>query len=251
MSIDNLKYLSEATINDLHINISKNLERYKNGDFDDYVEAGGWDINLSLKVDFSPLENLDAGGGADSEVRNSLLVWNSLHGMSSSLACEDRIWTRLTHVECLEYARDRWLKNVSDDNLIKSIDTHFFANTQTKYRDDNAISRLWWNAYIAKMACPSDQKNALEYILKTADIRSNYIERPKTVSRPVIAAAIIRIMMKDGWLVSKEIHYREFMKELNLYGGGILFEIMGADEIDSLMELCVSKAKLYVNELAA
>lgn len=251
MGIDNLKYLSEATITDLHSNISKNKERYLNGDFIDCMEAGGWGINLSLKVDLSPLEDLDAGRGADAELKNSLLVWNSLHALSPSLACEDRVWSRLTHVECLEYTRGRWLKNVAKEKLVNTIDAHFFADSQTKYRDDNAISRLWWNAYIAKIAMPSDQKDALECILKTADLRKDFIERRRTVSRPDIAAAIIRIMLKDEWITSKELHHREFMKELNLYGGGVLFEIISPDEIDKLMEICAEKAKSLAKDIAA
>lgn len=158
MSKEKLKYLSQITIDNLYANVEDNLERYVAGDFKDIAQQGGWDIELSLEVDLAPLKNLVMEKNAAAEIANTLLVWNTLHELLPSLACEDRIWTRLTHLECLEYSRYRWLSGQPEEKQTDVIKTHFFANTQTRYRDDNAISRLWWNAYIAKLAAPRQQE---------------------------------------------------------------------------------------------
>lgn len=121
---------------------------------------------------------------------------------------------------------------------MESVRTHFFANTQTKCRDDNAVGRLWWNAYIASMAMPHDHEGALRALLKTADIRSNVVERTWMTSRPKIAAGILRIIIRKAAITETELAFREFMKRVNKRGGGVLFELMDDRELDSFMDAC-------------
>lgn len=238
-----LMCLSEKTANYLFENISENIERYKSGNFDDLAIEYGWSVELQTRVDFEPLKGLDGSSGQDSEVKNALLVWESLKDLTPGMACENRIWARITHLEGLKYSRERWLITNSDETVIKSVKDHFFADTRTKWRDDNAISRLWWVAYVANLAQPENQKLALQQILSKADIRSNFIERSRISSRPKFAAGILRAMMNDSWIVDKEINYRTFMKELNKYGGGLLFEAWPDYDVDKFISQCASKAK--------
>ena len=188
---------------------------------------------------------LDPQVTPESEVKNSLLVWNVFSKLTPSLASEDRIWTRLTHLEGLAFARDRWLtgKTKERSTAVAAIKKHFFAGTQTKRRDDNAISRLWWNAYIAKLVAPDSQEQALKALLKTADIRQAVIERPRTASRLSLTAGIVRAMDRDPWLTKAESNFREFIKVVNKFGGGELFEVMGSEEIDALIDDCSARAK--------
>lgn len=240
-----IKYLSQQASDYLYDSIKNNLDLYKNGDFQELADGVGKSIDLSVNADLSPLKGLVAKNDTESEIQNSMLVWNALNMLNPSLACENRLWSRLSHVECLEYARGRWL-NVDendDDKIVQDISTHFFANTLTKYRDDNAIARLWWNAYIAKLASPDNQEEALRIILKRADIRSNFIERSRTVSRAPIASGVVRIMLSNSWLTDHEINYREFMKELNKLGGGKVFELWDDQRVDEFMDICFSSAK--------
>lgn len=240
-----IKYLSQQASDFLYDSVKNNLDLYKNGDFQELADGVGKSISLSVNADLSSLAGLVVKNDTESEIQNSMLVWNTLNMLKPSLACENRLWSRLTHVECLEYVRGRWL-NVNekdDDKLVKDISTHFFANTLTKYRDDNAISRLWWNAYIAKLASPDNQEEALRIILKRADIRSNFIERSRTVSRSPIASGIVRIMLFNTWLTDHEDNFREFMKELNKLGGGKVFELWSDQRIDEFMEICFTSAK--------
>lgn len=244
MPQESLKYLSLQTADNLRDSVRENLQRYTSGDFTDLVEKGGWSIDLSLRVDLDPLRDLAKAKDADAEIENTILVWRALSSLPPSLACENRLWTRLTHVECLEYARARWLDvTAEDDQIEKRVVTHFFASSQTRYRDDNAISRLWWNAFIAKLAAPDNHEAAIRAILKTADIRSNFIERPRTSSRPVIGAAIVKSLLSESWLTEKEIHFREFMKVLNRLGGGKVFEFWSSGKVDDFITRCLAIAQ--------
>jgi len=245
MAKEPLKYLSNKVSEELYDTVEDNLERYLTGDFESLLSAGGWSIELSLNIDLSVLNNMVTEKGADAEIENTLLIWSCLNKLSPSLACENRLWTRLTHVECLDYSRARWLSSSvkSNSDRVASIKSHFFANTQTRCRDDNAIGRLWWNALIAKMASPHNHQEAISMILKTADIRSGIIERSRTASRPVVAAAIVRKMMEDDWIIATERNFRDFMVALNRLGAGKVFEYWSESEMSSFMARCVLMAR--------
>lgn len=250
MTIGRLKYIAEATLHDIDSSVEANLERYVDGTFEDLASNNGWSIELNLDVDLGALEKLDPDVSPASEIENSLMVWEALPNLTPGLASEERIWTRLAHLEGLSFARRRWLsgKDFSKDKeaLADAVRRHFFADTQTKRRDDNAISRLWWNGFIAKSIMPDNQKAALKALLKTADIRSNLIERPRTVSRVPLAAGIVRAMNRDAWITQAEENFRSFMKVLNRFGGGELFEVMTGSEIDGLLVECTQRAQQMV-----
>ena len=97
--------------------------------------------------------------------------------------------------------------------------------------------------HVATIADPDDPEGALDLILKTADIRSNFVERPNTAARPPLARAVIRAMQRDPWITSTERAFREFMIVLNRDGGGILFETMEDADVDGIMDTCAERAR--------
>jgi hypothetical protein len=243
MTTSKLKYLSNGTVDSLRSDIAKNIDAYCSGDFSEVMQTGEWEIELDLQADLAPLGKLDPAGTPAAEIANSRLVWQALHRLSPTLACEEGIWVRLTHVECLDYARARWIpKGADNDAVKKSVGDHFFAATLTARRDDNAISRLWWSAYIANLAMPDSDLKALDTILKKSDIRSNFIERSLTASRPALAAGIVRLMQSEPWITDREENFRMFMRTLNRLGGGLLFEVLSEADIDTFMESCAKRA---------
>jgi hypothetical protein len=238
-----LNYLSNATVDTLRETIADNIERYRSGDFNNMMETGEWSIELDLDVDLSPLAGLDASGKPEAEIGNSRVVWKALSGLTPTLACEEGIWARLTHVECLGFARARWLRaDMDDETVVKTVEEHFFAPGLTARRDDNAISRLWWNAYVAHSVTPGPTLESLDMILKKADIRSNIVERSATASRPALTAGIVRIMRRMEWVTGTEDNFRSFMKALNRLGGGMVFETMPEADVDAFMDDCATRA---------
>jgi hypothetical protein len=174
---------------------------------------------------------------------NSRIVYAALKGLTPAIAADERIWVRLTHLECLEYSRRRWLVGAQGDVLAKAIDLHMFARGRTGVRDDNALSRLWWNMHIASIADPDDPAGALELIVKRADFRSSFIERPTSAARRALAQSILRGMRRNAWLLSSEQAFRGFMKVLNRNGGGVLFEAMTTEKVDTFIDSCIDQAQ--------
>ncbi len=239
-----LHYVSTPVYEGLRKGIHENLDRYLRDGFSDLIATEGWTIPLEIEVDLSEFRKLKPETGVEPEVFNSLIVWRALSRLTPSLATESRIWTRLTHVEGLAYARSRWIGDAKGEAAQKAIDLHFFGETRTRYRDDNAIGRLWWNAYIARLAMPDRQFDALKLLLRKADIRSNVVERAWITSRPHLAAGIIRTLERRPSVGDGEARFRNFMKTVNASGGGMLFEIMSTGEIDSFMDVCVTQAEI-------
>jgi len=240
--VKRLPYLSEPVEEKLQQDIHSNLSRYRGAGFGDVASRPDWAIECKFEYDPLPLSKLDA---ENSEYDNSLLVWQALSLLPTSLACEGRIWARLSHVECFEYAKARWLPSAdSDDQTASAVQLHFFATTMTARRDDNAIARLWWSAKIAsRIAGEGDIADTLKLITMTADIRSNIVERTMMMSRPVLARAVIEVMQSVPAVHGSEAAFREFMKMLNRSGGGIVFERLAPKDVLAFVENC---AKLTV-----
>ena len=239
-----LRYLSASRLDTLSRDVESNLERYRTTGFADLVDERGWSIEHTLDFSISHLANLLPGNNKEAETHNSKIIWEALPGLTPNLALEERIWTRITHIECIEFTRKRWLSNPTNDTiLVRDVRKHFFARGRTGIRDDNAISRLWWNYYIALQAFPDDADMALNIIRKTADIRSNIVERPWTSCRQPLLAGIIRATRSDEWLSDTETNFRSFMKVINRDAGGLLLETMTTADIDSFIAYSSKKAR--------
>lgn len=242
MALGKVVYVGQSVADTLLDSVQDNLERYLYSGFEDLVEQGNWSISTDVTYDSAPLKDLDPKNDAEAEKKNSILVWKSLKGLTPSLATENRIWVRLTHVECLGFCRERWLKNKTTDDVVKSVKIHFFANTRNRWRDDNAISRLWWNYWIAQRMMPNDPEKALDIMLRVLDMRLSTVERPTMFIRPKIAAGVFRTFAHEEWLL-KENRWRSFMIALNKLGAGEVFEAMSESEIDAIMQSCLKEAK--------
>jgi hypothetical protein len=238
-----LKYLASATVDGLRARIAENLALYRAGSFADLMQHGEWSVELELDVDLSPLADLDPAPTAVAEIRNSRLVWKALGNLKPSLAFEEGIWVRLTHVECLEYSRSRWLRpDATPEESDKQVGVHFFARTLNGRRDDNAISRLWYNAHIAHQTIPDPTLPALDVMLRRADSRLTFLERSLTGSRAQLAAGVVRACVSQNWINATEENFRVFMKVLNRRGGGRIFEAMSDLQIDAFMLDCAIRA---------
>ncbi|MGH8054683.1 MAG: DUF6339 family protein [Stenotrophomonas sp.] len=238
-----LLYVGQQVADDLKNNITQNLCRYRDGDFLDLEAAGDWRIPLSFDAELKGLEELKPEGGPNSEIQNSILVGHALKALTPTLARENRIWIRLSHIECLKYSRKRWLHTDKDDEtLIKEASKHFFAPTLAGCRDDHSISRLWWNYHIAEQIMPDNPARALKKILALADIRQALIERSGIGSRPTLGRGIIRLLEKEDRLAEGKLFGR-FMKIVNLSGAGTVFEVWDEDQVDQFMARCLDRAE--------
>lgn len=242
MTTEPLKFLSAEIVERLASDVAQNLDRYSNGDFLDLAKQSGWAIETKFaKWHPTIADQLDPSGNTDAEIRNSLLVFKGLEGMTPALAREERLWARLCHVECLEYARRRWLKGVAE--LQQQVKLHFFAPSLPACRDDNAIGRLWWNGYVASMASPEDVELGLRRLLARANIRLQIIDRADTAFRLPLIQGIFRLLGHEAWFNSYDAAIADFMFEVNKRSGGVVFEALDDSAVDAHLQLCLERAQ--------
>jgi hypothetical protein len=237
-----LKFLSAAVLDDLATRVAANLERYLSGDFLDLAQQSGWAIQTKFaKWDPALVEQLDASGTTEAEIRNSLLIFNGLEGMTPALAREERLWARLCHVDCLNYSRQRWLKGAGD--VAQQVRLHFFAPSLPGCRDDNAIGRLWWNGFVASLASPDSIELGLRRLLARANIRLQIIDRADTAFRLPLIQGIFRLLTRETWFDSYDAAVADFMYEVNKRSGGIVFETLDRGAVDAHLNMCLDHAK--------
>ena len=239
---ESLSLLSQPVVDELARSIAQNMDRYLGGDFLDLEKENGWRIESRIATwDPNIVAQLDPTGTPDAEVRNSLLVWNGLSGMTPALARDERLWVRLCHVDFLPFARERWLKGGEKDaNLVK---IHFFANGLNGCRDDNAIGRLWWNAHVASIASPDDVELGLRRLLGRANYRMQIIERSNTAFREPLVRGIVRLLGEEPWLNVDDEAIVDFMKEVNKRSGSFIFEALDDSGVDDHLRMCLDIAR--------
>ena len=81
----------------------------------------------------------------------------------------------------------------------------------------------------------------MKALLRSADIRSNIVERARTGSMARLAGGILRAVSQKPALAGSESGFRTFMKNVNRLGGGVLFELMEPGDIDRWLEKCLPK----------
>lgn len=243
MATEPINFLAQSIVDELASGISGNLNRYLEGDFMDLARNSGWAIETKFaRWDPAIAAKLDPVGGAEAEIRNSLLIYKGFEGMTPALAREERLWARLCHVDCLDFARKRWLDGAA--NVENQARLHFFAPSLAACRDDNAVGRLWWNGHIAQLASPDDVEGGLRKLLSRANIRLQIVDRADTAFRQPLIQGIFRLLGNEHWFNSYDAAIADFMFEVNKRSGGIVFEALEADAVDKHLELCLEHAKL-------
>lgn len=238
---EQLKLLSGTVVENLYSAISENIERYEFYDFEDLRVSSGWEIETSLvKIDPSLGQKLIPSKDPEHEVKNSIIVYESLNGMTPALARDERVWTRLCHVDCLSYARSRWLGGKDKEGDIRR---HFFATGVRGCRDQNAIGRLWWNAHIASLAQPVDMEGSLKALLTRANYRLQIIDRADTAFRQPLLSGILRLLQENDWIIENDSAVAYFMYEVNKHSGSLVFEALSDQDIDRHLLNCLSRGK--------
>lgn len=237
-----LFWMTNDAVNELHASLEQNLQRYRDGNFDDLAETPSWCQKKLL--DYDETTFLGLSGSSTNDLDDSLIVFGQLHLLESRLATWRNIWIRIAHTELLEYGRIRWLDLEKDDQaLAKDIDTHFFRGGVTGCRDDNVAGRLWWTGFIGSRIAGTQDiheiRQVMEPFMRTADTRQAVIERSGLFSERGLAGHISEYLMKGRLNEStKEKVFRSFIKSVNFQSNGRFFGDMSQDEVFEFLDRC-------------
>ena len=230
MSIELLK---EEALNELLDNINNNLEKYRNGDFNDAIDDHSFHRFSELNIDKDLLSKIQ--GGQESDVDNCLLMFNAIEDLSPSLARDKRLWSYLTHTHLFDYTKERWPIPDEDEDAINWIKHHFFITNSRDFERDNAASRLWWSTFICKRVKNIDTKKALNALFFRMDPRSQVLDRTTTALSTHLFEAILEKMIDSyegdqEFLTGRHSHNRPFMREVNTLGGFNLLNALSLEQ---------------------
>lgn len=233
-----IRLLRTATVQELQGNISDNLEIYRNGHFAFLKDDSSRFFEITQEIDMEKMARVRCEKDDDKEIANCENLFSALPEMTPYMARDERFWVYLTHVDLLNYSRERWPIPKDDEKAIVHIRAHFFVNGARGIERDNAASRLWWMAQISSHCQTLSLTEALQCLLFRTDVRANIIERPTTAQNPLILSAIMWKLNEsyngDQQLFEREV-FRDFMIKLNLLGGVRLLDSFDKESIDKIV----------------
>lgn len=239
-----IRICKARVVESLRDDIENNLENYRTGDFAFLDQDASCYQELDVEADYDRLcvlntASIPEGGIASSaEAEHSKLVFEALSNITPYLAREERLWTYLSHSVLLDYSRKRWPIPADREKAVKYVRTHFFARSARQVERDNAVSRLWWMAYLcSRSKLPIER--ALDVFLLQSDVRASIIERPTTAQSLKLFGSILKHLDesydKDRRRFERSV-LRGVMEELNRLGGVKLIEVMPEQELDAIVQ---------------
>ncbi|WP_392336574.1 DUF6339 family protein [Loktanella salsilacus] len=220
-----IKYLRQDIVDQLYEDVPKNLELYRTGSFD-YLAS---DPAYFRELDVADMELVALTESSDAQIdaANSELVWQILKHLTPAEARDRRLWVYLSHVTFLGYARSRYPIPQDDDAAVKTIRDHWFAVNNRSLERNQAVSRLWWFAFMAKRVDSMPLRSALDTLLYLTDVRANLMERPTTAQCAGLFKAWIEILHEaritsepgESSPYFKRPVYRTALKRINAVGG--------------------------------
>jgi hypothetical protein len=237
-----MRLLKATTVQELYGKVAENLDKYRNGGFAFLKDDSSKYFEIDQQIDTVKIAEIWCKKDDEREVENCEYMFSALPYITPYLARDERFWIYLTHIDLLRYSYDRWPIPEEDEKAINHIRTHFFASGARGIERDNAASRLWWMAYISSQCPTLPLKEALQCFLFRSDVRANIIERPSTAQNPLLLSAILEKLNQsyygDRGLFERRT-FREFMIELNVYGGVTLLDSLDKDAIDKIIAAIV------------
>lgn len=186
-------------------------------------------------------------GSSDAE--NALILFQELRGMTPKIARDERVWCALSHLHGKDFIWARHITGSSDETLSRTIQTRYFCRANGRDRGferDNALSRLWWWAFVASRVESLTHAEALENLLESTDFRDAIVGRPTTSVIPQVFEALLLLYVEEKKndpevkffrRTSKNGsggNYLQLMKLINRHGGRAFYDTMSVDDLVEL-----------------
>lgn len=236
-------YLKQVALVELREQVPSNLERYRSTEtFQELTGDASLYFETDVQIDDSLLKTLLPPDKNLYDVENALTVFQALQQLTLFDARDERLWTYLCHTICMLYVKKRWPVPQDDEEAIKHVRAHFFASTNRAIERDNAISRLWWLAYLCSRVRALDINVALEVLLYRTDARAQIIEHPTMSQNADVFSALVEALeksyMTDQSLFERKTN-RRLISEINAIGGYKLLDVLTKEQLRTVVDTVV------------
>ena len=186
-------------------------------------------------------------GASDAE--NALILFQELRGMTPKIARDERVWCALSHLYGHDFIWRRHIEGIADEKISQRLRTRYFCRVDDRNRGferNNALSRLWWWAFVSSKVESLPHAQALELFLESTDFRDTFLGRPTTSIIPQVFEAVLLVYLREKEADPRVAFfrrksrkgvgtpYRELAKLINRHGGRILYDTMDVEELVDL-----------------
>lgn len=187
-----------------------------------------------------------------SDAANALVLYQELRGMTPKIARDERVWCALSHLYATDFIWKRHVEGVSPEKVSRNVQTRYFCRANgggRGFERDNALSRLWWWAFISSKVEKISHAVALEVFLEATDFRDAVMGRPTASIIPNVFEALLLLYLREkesdpdvlffsrkNRSGKKGKNYRELLKLINRHGGRAFYDTMGVDELYTLFK---------------
>ena len=147
-----------------------------------------------------------------------------LQGLTPQMALEPRLWAWVCHFPLHAYALRRWDAAHANKNLERAIRQHWFVeNRSSGLRIDNAGSRLYWMAHLARKAAAAsegaiDDPQTLVNMFAARAEKYHTLTKYSFLYQDEVLAEVCRALL-DVWEALTEKGYQKFIRALNRRSG--------------------------------
>lgn len=252
-------YFLEEAYEELKNNVFQNMPQYLsdrewldeffNGQ--EYMKESSIEVSLPPMVPFNSRLALEEKAAED--IANVKQIYGNMRNLSPLQATNPYLWTCLSHTVYREYVLHRWFNDekfdsLNDDKKVKRLLSRFFATTNERSLNNNAIARLWWYGFLSydkqNRANPFHLTEILVGNTKfCTDFMLSHCCWNRTIGKGVLLAAKDLIPTLSG-REGISGYYRPLKKYLNRYGAVSSLDFLSENDIYNLaMEFFTSLRK--------
>lgn len=150
-------------------------------------------------------------------------VFKALMNLSPIQASDPRLWTYLTHVDLYEYMTQRWRDVITGEtNKSDYLIDHWFVKTPSQQcLMRNAISGLWWAAYLSYDDSRTDPFELTQIFYKDLDLPTRTIGTYRIGRHKEAVKGVLQFIKDypDVMASHYETKTRYIFKHFNVIGG--------------------------------
>lgn len=241
-------FLRETQLERLRQNIKPNTSRYSLDKpwLDDYFGAEAWHLPSSVEMTDGVQLKEPESKTELFDLENTKAVYLALKHLTPLQACDERLWTYLTHVTFWTYMRKRWpAEQYHGKRRFVEVmeERYFFTGHRARALIRNGISRLWWYGYATYDDTRQDPFELTAVLLKRLDVTQSILERTfshnRAVTRTVLSVLLQR--EKDGVPFYDRDDVRKLAGYLVQVGGVTIIDALTLPDVQGLVDRKVSE----------
>lgn len=224
--------------------IPQNIDGYLSGDLTRMFSGYTGTKEIDTKIEWDDgCELRTPQGDITYDLLNAIEIHRHLGALTPAQATDQRLWTRLSHIEFRKYMQQRFPLERYADSTEKATRfvrrRYFLADSQARSLMRNGISRLWWAAHLTVDHEREDPYELTAVLLAKLDIAKNLLERSMGRSRSVLVGFLDFLNENADTLLAPGDAARENIRQLsrfvNLAGGTAMLDALSSEHISDML----------------